>query len=147
MKFSFLVEATPSQSFDFIASTGGMESFRGGFGVPGIKRARIDNQYIIVQDSWGFTNREKLVQVKRGSLLVFYIKPNPVISKLIRSISEEWHFFERQTGTEIVRSFSFDSNWNPPLFLFKRAIEKHNQDLARLIKNGSPKKQSLLDKP
>lgn len=132
MLSSFWTSKTPSEVFPLIASADAMEQFQGLWPVPGIESA-LPGGDIAVRDSWGFWNREKITACQEPYLLVFRIRPNPLLRLFVRSLQEEWRLQPELGGTRVWRNWEWDQRLPFPKKLFQRAILRNNRDLTRWI--------------
>ena len=145
MNFSFWVSRSPSETFCLLLSEDGMETMRGGWGVPGIARVRrLPDRTLFIRDSWGLYHREVLVQSHKDRLLVFRITPNPVHRLLVRSLQETWSLRAGDGGTWVQREWQWDARLFPRA-LWRRVIERHNQDLLVWMEHISSPRRPLYN--
>lgn len=133
------------ETFDFIASADAMEMFEGWFIIPGIQEVgRQQDGSLIISNRRGGDHREDIKVAFRPDIIVFSIYPNKAFRLVVKNIVETWSFKEQDKEVSVLRSFEINTNplFRPAVFVisffFKKAIEKNNKKLERVLLSDNP---------
>lgn len=149
LRSSFWTDAPPERAFDIIASADAMKMFRGRGIVPGISDVLLGGRNLLVRDSWGFWNKEQIVEFSRPDeneigRISFRIEPNPLLRLGTGALLEEWVVVPSYGGSLVRRTFQAA---RPSPFwknLLWPAVEENNKSLRQALSRGKEPLEPLL---
>lgn len=149
LRTAFWTDAPPDRAFNIIASVDAMKMFQGSRGVPGISDVILNGRDLLVRDSWGFWNKEQIVQFTRPTetevgKISFRIEPNPLLRLGIGALLEEWIIIPSYGGSLVRRTFQAARPkpfWKNILW---PSVEENNNNLRQALSRSRDPQEPLL---